>query len=59
MGKVSGKLLTSFNGRHCGAEIKTTEEVIGGEERMVCKPVGFYTLARLAEIQQTATDADF
>jgi hypothetical protein len=59
VGKVHGKLLSAFNGRHAGAEIKTTEEVIGGEERLVCKPTGFYTLAKLAEVQQTKADADF
>jgi hypothetical protein len=59
VGKVSGKILAAFSGRQAGAEIKTTEEVINGEERMVCKPVGFYSLQKLAEIQNTQATADF
>lgn len=59
VGKTSGKMLTAFTGLACGAELKTTEEVINGEERLVCKPVGFYSLSKLAEIQQTKASADF
>jgi hypothetical protein len=59
IGRNSGKILSAFTGLSCGAEVKTTDEIINGEERSVCKPVAFYSLARLAEIEATKSEADF